>query len=94
MMRTFFKSPANNTCFYGYCLLYCDIEHAICGHGDIIEGSLVTMLPAFREGDEIVSTVYTVSVSQFSNIVSIYVNTVLFLLKIFKELEESMAKSI
>uniref|UniRef100_A0A8C3W3T6 FAM20C golgi associated secretory pathway kinase n=1 Tax=Catagonus wagneri TaxID=51154 RepID=A0A8C3W3T6_9CETA len=45
LWRTFFTSPANNTCFYGECSYYCSTEHALCGKPDQIEGSLAAFLP-------------------------------------------------
>jgi Golgi casein kinase, C-terminal, Fam20 len=36
---------AGNTCFYGICKLYCDAAHAVCGNGDLIEGSIAYFLP-------------------------------------------------
>ncbi|KAL4218503.1 Golgi casein kinase [Mactra antiquata] len=49
LRRTFFTSPIGNTCFFGVCDYYCDSNHAFCGHGDMIEGSLMVWLPDGRE---------------------------------------------
>lgn len=46
LRKTFFISRANNICFYGQCLEYCDSKHAICGKSDKIEGSLVAFMPS------------------------------------------------
>nr|XP_023691203.1 extracellular serine/threonine protein kinase FAM20C-like [Paramormyrops kingsleyae] len=45
LRRTFFISPANNTCFYGECSYYCSVEHALCGTPEHMEGSLSAFLP-------------------------------------------------
>ena len=39
-------SPVDNVCFHGYCTHYCDINHAICGKPDMLEGSFATFLPS------------------------------------------------
>jgi len=37
---------AGNLCFYGECKYYCDSHHAVCGTGDVIEGSCAAWLPS------------------------------------------------
>lgn len=36
---------ANNLCFHGQCLYYCDTAHAVCGNPDVLEGSFSAFLP-------------------------------------------------
>lgn len=45
LLKTFFVSPAGNICFHGQCTYYCDTAHAVCGHPDMLEGSLAAWLP-------------------------------------------------
>lgn len=46
LAKTFFYSPAGNTCFTGHCSYYCDTGHAICGKpGNRIEVAMQLMLP-------------------------------------------------
>ncbi len=47
LSKTFFYSPAGNTCFTGHCSYYCDTTHATCGRpGDKMEASVQLMLPS------------------------------------------------
>lgn len=48
--KTFYTSPANNTCFYSKCMYYCNIFHPVCGQGDELEGSLNAYMPTFKKG--------------------------------------------
>lgn len=48
--KTFFTSEDNNTCFFGTCMIYCDLFHPVCGKPDKLEGSLVAYLPQFDFG--------------------------------------------
>ncbi|KAK3559811.1 hypothetical protein QTP86_020789 [Hemibagrus guttatus] len=36
---------ANNTCFFAKCLYVCKTEYAVCGHPDLLEGSMSAYLP-------------------------------------------------
>uniref|UniRef100_A0A8C6KGQ2 Extracellular serine/threonine protein kinase FAM20C-like n=1 Tax=Nothobranchius furzeri TaxID=105023 RepID=A0A8C6KGQ2_NOTFU len=45
LSRTFFTSPAGNTCFYGQCEYYCSTENPVCGRPHVLEVSLAAMLP-------------------------------------------------
>uniref|UniRef100_A0A3P8RSD7 FAM20A golgi associated secretory pathway pseudokinase n=1 Tax=Amphiprion percula TaxID=161767 RepID=A0A3P8RSD7_AMPPE len=45
LRAVFFTSPANNTCFFAKCLYVCKTEYAVCGHPDLLEGSLSAYLP-------------------------------------------------
>ncbi|XP_070803856.1 extracellular serine/threonine protein kinase FAM20C-like [Pituophis catenifer annectens] len=45
LFKTFFISPAGNTCFFGVCSYYCSTEHALCGKPDHLEGSMAALLP-------------------------------------------------
>lgn len=40
-----FPWPANNTCFFAKCLYVCKSEYAVCGHPDLLEGSMSAYLP-------------------------------------------------
>ncbi|UJR08560.1 hypothetical protein I4U23_012821 [Adineta vaga] len=52
LRKTFFLSPANNTCFRGHCTYYCDTSHAVCGKpGNRLEGSVQLLLPRPPEVD-------------------------------------------
>lgn len=44
-MYIFFSPLAGNICFHGQCTYYCDTAHAVCGHPDMLEGSLAAWLP-------------------------------------------------
>jgi len=47
LAKTFFYSPAGNTCFTGHCDYYCDTAHATCGKpGDKLEASVQYKLPS------------------------------------------------
>ncbi|XP_037133755.1 pseudokinase FAM20A [Syngnathus acus] len=46
LRAVFFTSPANNTCFFSKCLYTCKTEYAVCGHPDLLEGSLSAYLPS------------------------------------------------
>ncbi|KAL0180277.1 hypothetical protein M9458_025719, partial [Cirrhinus mrigala] len=35
----------NNTCFFAKCLYVCKSEYAVCGHPDLLEGSMSAYLP-------------------------------------------------
>lgn len=46
LAKTFFVSPAGNTCFTGHCSYYCDSTHATCGKPrNRLEASVQLMLP-------------------------------------------------
>uniref|UniRef100_A0A672KTB8 FAM20A golgi associated secretory pathway pseudokinase n=2 Tax=Sinocyclocheilus grahami TaxID=75366 RepID=A0A672KTB8_SINGR len=45
LRSVFFNSPANNTCFFAKCLYVCKSEYAVCGHPDLLEGSMSAYLP-------------------------------------------------
>ena len=45
LVKSFFMSPVENVCFNGDCTHYCDINHAICGKPDMMEGSFATFFP-------------------------------------------------
>ncbi|KAA0725471.1 Pseudokinase FAM20A [Triplophysa tibetana] len=45
LRNVFFTSPANNTCFFAKCLYVCKSEYAVCGHPDLLEGSMSAYLP-------------------------------------------------
>ncbi|XP_063078006.1 pseudokinase FAM20A [Engraulis encrasicolus] len=45
LRSVFFTSPANNTCFFAKCLYVCKTEYAVCGHPDLLEGSMSAYLP-------------------------------------------------
>uniref|UniRef100_A0A671P948 Pseudokinase FAM20A-like n=1 Tax=Sinocyclocheilus anshuiensis TaxID=1608454 RepID=A0A671P948_9TELE len=45
LRSVFFTSPANNTCFFAKCLYVCKSEYAVCGHPDLLEGSMSAYLP-------------------------------------------------
>ncbi|XP_066521953.1 pseudokinase FAM20A [Hoplias malabaricus] len=45
LRSVFFTSPANNTCFFAKCLYMCKTEYAVCGHPDLLEGSMSAYLP-------------------------------------------------
>lgn len=47
LVENFFTSPAGNRCVFGECKQLCDIEHAVCGNGDMLEGSVIAMLPFY-----------------------------------------------
>lgn len=50
LKKSFFTSPANNTCFITHCLQYCEISKTpVCGQPDMVEGSVCTFLPKWRE---------------------------------------------
>ena len=51
LVKSFFMSPIDNVCFHGYCTVYCDINHAICGKPDMLEGSFATFLPTANMAD-------------------------------------------
>lgn len=47
LAKTFFYSPAGNTCFTGHCSYYCDTTHATCGKPlNRMEASVQLMLPS------------------------------------------------
>ncbi|KAG1933344.1 extracellular serine/threonine protein kinase FAM20C [Pimephales promelas] len=46
LRSVFFISPANNTCFFAKCLYVCKSEYAVCGHPDLLEGSMSAYLPS------------------------------------------------
>lgn len=50
LRHTFFTSPANKTCFYGTCMIYCNLFDPVCGTPNKIEGSIAAYLPQFRYG--------------------------------------------
>jgi hypothetical protein len=51
LVKSFFMSPVDNVCFHGYCTHYCDINNAICGKPDMLEGSFATFLPSANMAD-------------------------------------------
>lgn len=48
LQKTFYTSPAGNKCFYGHCVYYCHILYAVCGKGDILEGSFAAYTPRIK----------------------------------------------
>ena len=51
LVNSFFMSPVDNVCFHGDCTHYCDINHAICGKPDMLEGSFATFLSSENMAD-------------------------------------------
>jgi hypothetical protein len=51
LVKSFIMLPVDNVCFHGYSTLYCDINHAICGKPDMLEGPFATFLPSANMAD-------------------------------------------